>query len=562
MDRISWRNLSVYVFLYFVASTLIVTISITKEVQGASAGGPLVVISDIIQSSASIFPGDTFNETFVLSNVGNDTAISVLLLMSISSPFALVNSSSNFFVGNLSPNESRYVKVQFSVDDNAAVGVYSLSFNIQYEDFNGLNLDHSGTFGVKIVGSPTLLIGDVKVDPLSLSSGQSGLMTVRLTNVGKDVALDVTMNIFGGSDLLGSSFAYVEKLETKKSQSVLFPVNVAGKVEPATYLLNITASYKDSSNRTYNMSKLFEFKVISTEPFVPYFYLEVAAGVAALALFGYFLYTWKPKNMEGVEQEDKSKSSKRILQVSSKAIVIFCILLIYFLLLIPYTVHLNLGNAGVVIYNEEIALEFLPHGVQELARERGFATPVILLVKHPIQEWTSMVITSKSFSVGTVVEMSDYVVNWRVDWRDFNFAGQAFQRLIIANVKQLDPFESSIETVFSTPQGWILYDVSRVDFYAGPVLVVFALTMLLQKRLALWNIPALVGFYSFQTWRLNTLAYVHRLPVDVELEYFGYLFVAMLPLVLYIWHFERSSGGHFIAEKMKALSHALGLLRE
>jgi len=110
--------------------------------------------------------------------------------------------------------------------------------------------------------------------------------------------------------------------------------------------------------------------------------------------------------------------------------------------------------------------------------------------------------------------MTDYIVDWRVNWRDFDFVNlvdQTFDRFVVASVKQIGPLESSIEILFSTPLGWIIDDLSTANFYGGPILVVLCITVLLQKRLALWNLPAIFGCYSLQIWRLNALAHEHHL---------------------------------------------------
>lgn len=413
MNNISWRSASMFVFFYLIGSTLIAN-TYVAEAQSASFSEPLVLISKIIQSPNRISAGEIFNETFVLTNFGNDTAVSVLLLLTISYPFALVNSSStlfagniqpgenqsvvgqiavdkkasvgvssipyliqyknstgysfiqqgtfgvqifskpqffihetfvneslirvspgetisqqfnltnvgddevrmvqlsigitnpfamvgstsNFLVGNLKPRDSKSVEVKIAVDENAQVGVYSLPFTINYEDSTGWPYVQSGTFGIQIVGKPKLLLDSIRVDPTSLFPGQDGLMTVRLTNVGSGVALDTSITILSGSKILTSSFAYIAKLDSQQSQSVLFPVSVPSNLEPGTYLFNITVEYKDTSNSTYQLSKLFELGILQSTPFVPYLYLGLAGGFAILAFVGYLFYLWKPMSSE------------------------------------------------------------------------------------------------------------------------------------------------------------------------------------------------------------------------------------------------------------------------
>jgi len=509
----------------------------------------------------------------------------VQLSLDISYPFALTGSSSNFFIGDLRQGESKSLQIEISVDRKALVGVYSIPFVVSYEDHYGKSYTKSGLIGVKILGKPQIFIDEIIVDPSPVTPGESGLMTVKMTNVGTDAARDASIKIFGGKNLIASSFAHVANIDSMKSESIIFPVSVDGTLEPSTYLLNITVIYRDDLNNTYNVSKLYEFKVLPITPFVPYFYIGVAAGIAAVALVGYFVYTWKPEDLTHEPQaknpghtnadeaapaeihlkelnRSRAKSSDRGNHMGRRVLLVSCVVAIYIGLLIPYLFHHNLESAGVIIYSNEITLESLPGDVQKVCRLRGLFTPVVLLVKHLKPEWVTMVIAPERFASDTYVEMSDFVVNWRVDWRDFDLADRTFDRFAIAEVRQLGSFETGIETMLSTQPGSILYELSRIDFYGGPVLVVFCLAVLLQGRLAVWNLPTLIGCYSLQVFCINVLALERHLYVAEEWKFFGYLFIVSIPLAVYLWHLERGPAGRALASKMRALSQALGLARD
>lgn len=293
----------------FLALTFLTFMSEIFAARGEGPGvKPLVVIYSVTQNPAQVFPGETFFESFILSNVGGDEALNVQLLLDIYYPFAMVESSSNLFFDNLKPGDySEPVQVQISLDKNALVGVYSISFRIRYNNITGTSYEESGSFGVQVLGQPQLLVDDIIVDPIPLTCGQDGLMRVTLTNVGNDVAYDVSIKVFGGRNIISSSFAYIAKVGERpenilsplgqRSKSVDFPISVDSGVKPGTYLLNITVTYKDDLENTYHLSKLFELKILSSRPLVaiPTFYVVVAVISAAVALVGYFLYFWKPK---------------------------------------------------------------------------------------------------------------------------------------------------------------------------------------------------------------------------------------------------------------------------
>ena len=249
-----------------------------------------------------------------------------------------------------------------------------------------------------------------------------------------------------------------------------------------------------------------------------------------------------------------------ILRFSMKVIIFPMIVVFYVGFLIPYLYHASSTRGGFVVYSSQKPFDSFPANIQEMIGLGGINVPQVLLVNHIYPEWTAMVISPQNFPVDSIVEVFDIVAIWHVDWHDFNLAdNQAFETLAIANVRQMGLFESSVEALYSSQLGWVFYNLSTIDFYAGPVLVVFSLTILFQRRIALWNLPAIFGLYSIQFWRLNALALAHNVAVDPEWQTFGYFFVVLLPLAVYAWHYERSPGGQNVADKMRALSRALGL---
>ncbi len=155
----------------------------------------------------------------------------------------------------------------------------------------------SGTFGTQISGKPQIQIERIRLDPSSLSLGQEGLMTVRLANVGTDAATNIEIKVFGGKNIVASSMATIAKIDRKNSESTIFPIKIDSGLEPATYLFNITATYRDNSNNTFHSSSLYEFKVGAVTPFIPSFYITITIGAAIVALVVYFLYVWKPGNL-------------------------------------------------------------------------------------------------------------------------------------------------------------------------------------------------------------------------------------------------------------------------
>lgn len=263
-------------------------------------------------------------------------------------------------------------------------------------------------------------------------------------------------------------------------------------------------------------------------------------------------------DVKGVSRREKKRNWK---STAKRLLLGSCVLAIYLVLLIPYVTHTNLDNTGVVVYSQSITVESLPEQIQEICRLKNVYVTTLLLVKHSNPEWTAMAITSGEFPNDAIVEMSGYIVNWRVDWRSFGLVDQPYDRFAIADVRLADPFDSWVENILFHPLGGYLHDVFKLDFYAGPIMLVFLLTLLIEGRLALWNIPAIWSCYSFQVWIQSMIAQSHNVNVAIEWKYFGYLFFALLPVTMYLWYFERSEAGRGTAKKLKAISKALGLSR-
>lgn len=240
------------------------------------------------------------------------------------------------------------------------------------------------------------------------------------------------------------------------------------------------------------------------------------------------------------------------------AFVVLLMICSYFTLLIPYLVHANLSHSGLVIFSEDIPLESLPKGIGSFIvfQER----PVVVFIKQqkpiwidrPVTEWTIALITTQKFPNGTFVEFLYPVARMYVNWRDYPF-GQIFDELVIADVaREVEQFEVDVEHLLSSPYGSAVLALSAADYYFGPFL--FALiAYVFKKRPTLWSIVMIPWCYSAETLLYNTLATLHYNYVPDELKLFGFLWIALTPIVLLIWAYERSPRGRAVAEELFTL---------
>ncbi len=551
---------------------------------GGEEAGPFVVMSNETSVPVQVLLGEAFPWKFRLHNAGAEAAGRLVLNLETSHPFVPVGNASTLFLGILEPKETTSGVVQFILDENALPGLYTIPFTVEYTDSYGETYTRVGTISVQAVGVPELYIDEITVDPAQPVQGGDALMTVSLVNVGTDVAQDVIVRALGVQGLLGSPTQYVGEIGVKKKATVMFPVHVGGGFEPGDYLQNITVSYRDAYENDSQFFRLFEITVGSRPTLVPSFYVAVGVGVVAVVVFVYLLYRWPgegPSHGEAKPQAEKTETQFKeglepstsagpvsVIQEGARAssrgapqrlAISILLILLYVVLLLPFVYHVNLDN-GVVIQSREIGLESLPEHIREICILRGITSPSLLFIDHNSPDWSIMVISPQGFPVGSAVELWDYVVNWRVDWRDFGFTNRllggnyVFDRFAVASVRELGSIESAVENLLTTPYGRLLYEVSRANFYGGPVLFTLLITFLLERRVALWNLPAIFALYSFGVWRLNVVMMDHGLYVPLETRYFGYVFIACIPAIIYLWRFERKPLGRKIAEKLRTLS--------
>jgi len=240
------------------------------------------------------------------------------------------------------------------------------------------------------------------------------------------------------------------------------------------------------------------------------------------------------------------------------AFAVSLVICLYFALLVPYVVHANLSHSGQVIFSEKISIESLPEGIRSFIIFRD--EPVFVLIKQEkpiwlgrsVTEWVIALITTKEFPNGAFIEFIYPVARMYANWRDYPF-GQIFDELVIADVvRPVGQFEVNVEYLVYSAYGSAILALSAADYYFGPFLFVLV-TYVFKKRPTLWSIAILPWCYSVETLLYNTLAILHYNYVPDELKLFGFACIALTPLVLLVYAYERSPRGRALAEELFTL---------
>lgn len=232
----------------------------------------------------------------------------------------------------------------------------------------------------------------------------------------------------------------------------------------------------------------------------------------------------------------------------------FVIILLYIILLIPHIIASNSGEAGIVIENQKINASSLPDDIQDILINKKDSYDIILIEdvfpkekKQIAQEWNQitkerkLIISEGNQEKNSFVKLDDIKINIYIAYNIIPSINQSFEKLIIGDVEEAK-FGGIIEMISYYNLTPIL-TLSKIDFYAGGLLVVLILTVLLYMRVALWNIPAIIACYSFQSFLANLTAGMNNFKIDTLSQLFGFLFILALPLTYKLKAFEETKEG-------------------
>ena len=233
-----------------------------------------------------------------------------------------------------------------------------------------------------------------------------------------------------------------------------------------------------------------------------------------------------------------------------KVILVIFLFLCYFLLLTPYIVHTNLNevDVGVVKDLKIVPVQSLPEDIQDVAAFNDECT--VLLVEDSISGVKTVVITEKSLHSlhiykDDVVEITDKIIEWYVDWHAYKqyFFDDSFSILIVGDVEQISTLESFIEQVLYSSYGSPIFSLSKLIFALAPLLLILFISFSFRKRFYLWNISAILALYSFEVFIYNMVGSMHSITVSDTWKYFGYLFLVLFPFTFFFSRYEESEEG-------------------
>ena len=224
------------------------------------------------------------------------------------------------------------------------------------------------------------------------------------------------------------------------------------------------------------------------------------------------------------------------------------------MLLIPFTILSNAGKSGIVVENQRISVNDLPEDIHDLLIYKKDVYNIsliedllpkentqITLERSQIEKQRKLVFSENIQEKGSFVRVDNIALYLFAPDNAIPAINQSYGKIIIGDIKAAK-FGGIIEKIYSyhlTP----IITISKIDFFAGGLIVVLLLTFLLYRMVALWNIPAIITCYSLQFFLANRIAGMNQLQVNSISMMLGFLFILAFPLTLWIKKYEETEKG-------------------
>ena len=233
------------------------------------------------------------NDVTVTGNLVNTgPSVAYNAVATVSTKGAITPTGPESAVGDLSPGESKPVRFELAVSEEAEPGNRSLSFGVEYENENG---------DVRRLDSPVrkpVTVGEevddfevVDVDT-SVSAGGSGELRVDVRNTGGSAVEDANAKVFLNDPLSSSdNSAFLGEMQAGDTQTAVFTVSATGDAVQKEYAASLEVRYEDGGGDT-ELADGITFGLPVSEPSggVPTVYVVGVVAVLAVA-GGVFYYT-------------------------------------------------------------------------------------------------------------------------------------------------------------------------------------------------------------------------------------------------------------------------------
>ncbi len=216
------------------------TINLTKNINIRVQGLPDFKLISV--KSDEFNPGETENIKATIQNLGTGRAKrTVATFKSSSQEISPVLSGGIVYIGDVDPNENKFIEFNLHASSDAEYGVYPGIINITYEDESGNAISDKFDVGVLINGKPDLYILKTETDM------EEQKLTIEINNLGTAEADAIKSELIINNKTFDVD--YVTKIKIDKSASFKFKI-------PQTESAILKLSYKGPDNIQYTKDEV------------------------------------------------------------------------------------------------------------------------------------------------------------------------------------------------------------------------------------------------------------------------------------------------------------------
>ncbi len=216
-------------------------------------------ISDIKVDPKEIRPGyNNIRIRIFLKNSGTSEAKDVITILNISYPFKYSYSSlPKIFLGNLRPNEIKYVDFFVDVSRNAKSGEYTIPLIIRYKDNYDRSYEEVKNILLVVKPRPYVHVYKYNTVPKILYNGERGKIYIRIKNIGEETARNIEIRIVPDVshpfEFEDKTF-FVSSLKGGEEATSVFNFKVKGWASENEYIIKVVIRYSgDWEEGDYNI---------------------------------------------------------------------------------------------------------------------------------------------------------------------------------------------------------------------------------------------------------------------------------------------------------------------
>jgi hypothetical protein len=253
------------------------TFELFKTSSDSAVQGDVVLSKDIsilvdgvpkftLDSDSQLRTGETKQFALSLGNVGGGVARHVTVSMNATSPLTVLKSSS-VYVGDMTGKSSNKIVYELYVDSAASPKAYTIPVEIKYTDRDGVTQTVGKTVGVKVQGSPQVMVSlDSSED---LKGGLTGKVTLSAANKGFIEAKFLSLSVSDTEQytVTSKNNVYIGNLASDDFQSEDFEIRVKDGVQGKIPLKVAVTYTEENNNQVHSEDAQITVNVMSKEEY-------------------------------------------------------------------------------------------------------------------------------------------------------------------------------------------------------------------------------------------------------------------------------------------------------